>query len=463
VKAVQAVAIVAEGCGGEKEAVTMLSNMACDLEEEVRLAVTVALSSAAPLKCKQAVAVAGLLVNRASETHDVRMSAMEAIGALATEERSRSRTAIAFLMERFTHTDDIEVVENAERMLIKIATGRRTSIDQAAELLQSPDATTRFHAARLLGQISLGRVDRSRLRVLRVLRHGDPGVRESAKQAMTRLTELTRKRGMKAAQSGSRPGSRERSSERKGTTESRRGSLIMRSMRRQTTVQSEVSGSGRSKRSSSKTRGISKKSGMGSQKSGRVATTKDAAEIEQEIFMEQTAVEAAAAILGKFAMCMGGAGDGAFNPQASVRTSTSRGSRRSGDDASSATGSVAVASAPKASRPASRPGSELDSEPDLPGPPRKPGEQGSKAASAKSAKSAASRSRPPPPPTATQHSAPPSATGDDDSSAASDVNVDSEPEEFSESETEIETADEEEADADPLARAADEEEDEFGF
>jgi len=119
---------------------------------------------------------------------EVRLKAIDAVEDLASEGRSRSRTAIHGIAELILD-ENIEVRNAAERALRTIGRGRRTAVDDLAKLLKHADPEIRASAARAFkGVASLKMKERALKRTMYLARHTDASVRTSASDAISAFT-----------------------------------------------------------------------------------------------------------------------------------------------------------------------------------------------------------------------------------------------------------------------------------
>lgn len=234
-KTVQAIATVAEGNYGSAFAVDLLAAAANDVDEEVLLEVARALPSAAPRRCKAAVAIAAVLADanlkaasdaprQASKSSGapsaptirmdskassltssksaaasklaplaevpprklhqqiIRVAGLDALEQLAGEGRSNSRTAVHAAGSLLDDLDP-KICEVAERVFCTVGRGRRCAVDFLAKLLQHREAEVRERAARCFVVATLDLRSRALKRTMPLIRHQDAGVRAAAGKA----------------------------------------------------------------------------------------------------------------------------------------------------------------------------------------------------------------------------------------------------------------------------------------
>lgn len=238
-KAVQAIASIAEGNQGSRYAIEVLAPLADDPDTEVLLALSRALPLAAPRRCKRAVQIAATLAGALVEgcegpdgsVHDVsktittqpsvtnvgstslvtrdtselvafqkhpvevRLSALDAVEALASEGRCRSRTAIAAIATLIEDPDQ-EVSSAAERVFCTIGRGRRCAVDYVCGLLLRSDQAIREAGVRCFRVANLAMKKRALARTMPLIKHHDPAVRNSASRASAVFTAGTEQEGI---------------------------------------------------------------------------------------------------------------------------------------------------------------------------------------------------------------------------------------------------------------------------
>lgn len=180
-KAAQALGAVAKGVG-DVRAIKLLAGLARDPDEDVRVAVVEALPGAAPpQRCKEAIQMASTFAKDSNPR--IRVAACNALEDLASPERSRSRRAVHAVAGCLKDEDE-EVRRTAERVMAKIAPGRRTAIDDVADRLADPDEQVRRSAIEAFRGVAPGNRERALKRAVPLLRHADPGVRQAVSDAM---------------------------------------------------------------------------------------------------------------------------------------------------------------------------------------------------------------------------------------------------------------------------------------
>jgi len=180
-KAAQALGAVAKGVG-DVRAIKLLAGLARDPDEDVRVAVVEALPGAAPpQRCTEAIQMACSFAQDSNPR--IRVAALNALEDLASPERSRSRRAVHAVAGCLKDEDE-EVRRTAERVMAKIAPGRRTAIDDVADRLADPDEEVRRSAIEAFRGVAPGNRERALKRAVPLLRHADPGVRQAVSDAM---------------------------------------------------------------------------------------------------------------------------------------------------------------------------------------------------------------------------------------------------------------------------------------
>jgi len=152
------------------------------MDEDVRVAVVESLPGAAPpQRCKEAIQMASTFAKDSNPR--IRVAACNALEDLASPERSRSRRAVHAVAGCLK--DEVEEVRRtAERVMAKIAPGRRTAIDDVADRLADPDEEVRRSAVEAFRGVAPGNRERALKRAVPLLRHADPGVRQAVSDAM---------------------------------------------------------------------------------------------------------------------------------------------------------------------------------------------------------------------------------------------------------------------------------------
>eukprot|EP00928_Gymnodinium_smaydae_P009964 TRINITY_DN13735_c0_g4_i1.p1 TRINITY_DN13735_c0_g4~~TRINITY_DN13735_c0_g4_i1.p1 ORF type:complete len:864 (-),score=194.60 TRINITY_DN13735_c0_g4_i1:70-2661(-) len=186
-KVIEAYAHLAQGFGGDKKAVRFMGALAWDPDDEVRLTVASMLPIAAPAKSKEAIAILTTMAT-ADPYLDVRTCAVESIGVLASEGRSKSRAAI-WGISTCLEDDHEDVRARAAWTLQRVGYGRRCAIDGLANRLHHRNPSVRQAAIESFsGVLGPTPSERSReriyLRLVPNLQHSDPLVREASTEAI---------------------------------------------------------------------------------------------------------------------------------------------------------------------------------------------------------------------------------------------------------------------------------------
>jgi hypothetical protein len=206
-KAIEAIATVAKGLGGDKTATRYIGCQAWDCDEAVRLTVAACLPDAAPQRSREAISILMPLAFCDADV-DVRCQAVQSIGQLATPGRSRSRMIVNCLC-RGLEDNVASVRDVALRQIQAVCWGRRTAIDMLADRIAHKDDRVRKVASIAFRAVTSDLPERRRKRAthrtLKLLGHPEAGVRQAAAASMDSggLTEADFADAAKAeAQSG---------------------------------------------------------------------------------------------------------------------------------------------------------------------------------------------------------------------------------------------------------------------